>query len=388
MTAICWIHNTLLWSALLGTTSLDFADSPIKTAFYPLLLSDVPVLLVAKGTGFNHRRTTVLAVRAGARFDPRHGGCAARASLLATCRLVSDRQSPGGTIFAHPEVGGDDALIFIHHRPEDLMRVLQRLRRVLDGSPALEECQWAVEQLRHHRRDHANPCSCVSACCCGPRHQIRQRLVEALDPLPWGSRRSGCARRLMKLTGLEADQWRRKHLRTGRVALAIDTGVDLDRFALRVDVAKRVQEALVDLPPASPDGLLAGGQASRFLEPVETIISPPVIESGKPQRIIAGWITDQLTPPYAITLLEPRVAIWEEVVRSDEPLRRSFLRLQARRRAARIDRGLVRSTFLQPDHAQLALRLLRRNDPGVPVALPRRARRAPIVTVLRHEKWP
>ena len=388
MISISCIQNVLLWTALLGSTSIDSAAPSVQTTTYPLLLADLPLLLLGNEGRTGHQCTTVLAARAGARFDPRHGGSAARAALLATCLLISDRQYPGATIFAHPEVGGDDALIFIHHRPEDLVRLLHRLRRVLDGSDAYEECQWAIERLLNNRREYANPCSCVSACCCGPRHQIRQRLVEAVDPLPWGSRRSGCSRRLEKLTGSEVDQWRREHLRTGRVALTIDTLVDLHRFVLRADVAMKVRKALADLPSTSPAETVPLKTSTRFLEPVKTIISPPIIEPGQPQRVIAGWLADELTPSGSIPLLEPRVEIWDVMLLPGETPRRCFLRLQARRRAARIGPIHFQNNHRQPDHAELALLMLRRNDPPPNSSLPRRARRSPIVTLLRHEAWP
>ena len=164
MISISCIQNVLLWTALLGSTSIDSAAPSVQTTTYPLLLADLPLLLLGNEGRTGHQCTTVLAARAGARFAPRHGGSAARAALLASCLLISDPQYPGATIFAHPEVGGDDALIFIHHRPEDLVRVLYRLRRVLDGSDAYEECQWAIERLLNNRREYANPCSCVSSC--------------------------------------------------------------------------------------------------------------------------------------------------------------------------------------------------------------------------------
>ena len=397
MPTLSWIQNALLWSSLLGYSSPDALEpesvdslsdrSPrIEIRAYPLWLPGLPIWLV--GHPSVTRCTTVLTARSGARFDPQHGGSAARAALLATCRLISDDQFPDGTIFAHPELGGDDAIIWIHHRPQDLLRVLHRLGRILDGSPAPAESMWALQQLLQNQRPHDDPCSCITACCCGPRHRIRQRMIEALDPLPSGARRSGCSRRRKKLTAKEIDRWRIEHIRVGNVAMTIETSLDIQRFEIRQHLALQVRRSIAALPVASVSSSSDIDQPARFIEPVKTLISPPVIEPESSQRVIAGWIVDRISPAESIPLLEPRIEIWDEILLPHESARIGFMRLQARRRASRIDFSSKPDRLPRFENAKLALRLLRRNDPAAGAVLSRRARRTPIVTVLRHERWP
>lgn len=356
------------------------------TGAYSYFIADLPIWLVQRPTV--DLCTTVLTATSGARFDAEFGGSAARAALLANCRILSDQQFPDGTIFTHCEIGAQEAIIWIHHRPQDLLRVLQRLGTVLSGEPAPVESAWALQQLLQSQRPHTDPCSCISACMCSPRHRIRQRLVEALDPLPEGARRSGCSRRIKTLRAPDVDRWRRKYFRHGSVALAIETSLDLRNLKVRQHVVQQVRGKLPSNPgPLSADPI-ENLPVKNYLEPARTIISPPVIEGDQPRRVVAGWIVDQASPPETVPLLEPRVELWDEILSPDEPVQRGLLRLKAKRRARRID---FQANF-RPDEpiqsARLALQLLRRNESPADSVLSRNARRPAMVTVLQYEEWP
>ena len=353
---------------------------------YRLSLPQLPIWLVHRGP--KQYCTTVLTARSGARYDPEFGGSAARAALLATCRLIADQPFPNGSIFTHCEQGGDDAIIWIHHRPQDLFRLLQRLPRIFDGTPASKESLWALQQLLKNQRPHSDPCSCITACYCSPHQRLRQRMVEALDPLPAGARRSGCSRRIKNLSPSEIDRWRIKYIRLGNIALTIETSLDLRQLSSRQHVAPQVRSQFETTRMTFPSQSYEAPEARRYIEPTKTIISPPIIESARPQRVIAGWIVDRASPPEAIPLLNPRVEIWDEIVLPNEPAQRSLLRLKARRRACRIDHLVKNHSQGHFKNSHLAIQLLRRNDPGADSVLSRKARRAPIVTVLRHERWP
>lgn len=391
-----WILNALVWTALLGypqdivhpTASEERKAGTAQNnsnRIYPILLPGLPIGLSQKKSA--PFCTTVLTARSGARFDPRYGGSAARAALLSTCRILSDPPFPEGTIHAHGELGGTDAIIWIHHSPEDLHRVLQRLRRAIDGSAAEMESKWALQQLQTNQRAHIDRCSCITDCNCTPHQRIRNRMIEALDPLPAGARRSGCSRREKFLHPKEVDRWRTQFIRFGNVALTLETILDLQQIPLRQHLVGQIRKHL-EIKNMAPDEILELQKISPYREPTRTIISPPTHRGDQPSRIVAGWIVDQGTPPDSITALEPRIEIWDEIVSPETSLRQTWIRLQARRRNKRVE-FLQKTLPQKPNRGdELALLLLRRNDPRENLVLPRRARRAPIVTVLRPEERP
>ncbi|MGE4618703.1 MAG: hypothetical protein AAEJ04_02725 [Planctomycetota bacterium] len=386
MTAISWTHMLLLISVLLGQNPLQQDRNPLQNyslpPIYPILDRDFPVSLIGKST--SKRCTTVLAIRCGARFDQENGGSAARAALLATCSIIADPPYPTGSIFTRAEIGGDDAVIFIHHDAEDLLRLLKRLQIALNGSPATDRCPSAIADLQENQTKPSQPCSCITICNCQPRHILAQRIIEGLDPLPWGARRSGCPRRAKKLTAKIVDRWRIDHLRFDRAALAIDTGLNLNQILPRQDAIRNIREAFSQVV-AVPE---FAQQTIDFLEPVKTILSPPKIDNGKSPAVFAGWLADRNSPGEAIPLLEPRIEIWQEILASEEAAPTALLRLLAKRSAFRIGPQKAPEPLPPVNPASIALQLLRRNDPALPDVLSRRARRGALIAELRQEQWP
>lgn len=332
--------------------------------------------------------TSILAARCGVRFDTEYGGSAARAALLASCHLLSDSDPRLGSIHAWPEIGSNDGIIWIHHLDSDLPRLLDRIRRLLDGTRAPIETRRAIDGLGELSVDKHRPCACISRCCCRPHQRINHRMVEAIDPLPRGTRRSGCPRRAAQLRTDTVDQWRKKHIHAGSTVLIFECSENLNHAAVRATLSREINSTLRSSPilfmPAAID-------REDDLRPCRTLVSPPTIRiedlPAEPERIVAGWIADAASPLAAVGPLEPRVEVWSEPINPGEMVSIALLRLLAKRLDARL-RDNAPATFTGSNFTpvQQALMILRRNDPAVPVVLPREHRPAAIITQLRHQR--
>ncbi len=332
--------------------------------------------------------TTILAARCGVRFDPENGGSAARAALLASCHLLSDSDPHLGTIYAWPEIGSNDGVIWIHHLDSDLPRLLNRLDRLLRGTPAPIETRRAIDQLAELSVDNNNPCACISRCCCRPHQRILHRMVEAIDPLPRATRRSGCPRRAALLRPDIVDQWRKEHIDGGSTVVVFECAENLNNAAVRTALGKEIQSHLHANPIRFRPAVI---DRKDFLRPCRTIVSPPTIcidaIPAESERIVAGWIADTASPISAVGPLEPRVELWNETIHPGETASIALLRLLAKRVDRRL-RGdsVVSVTGSKMTSVQQALMILRSNDPAVRTRLPRQRRSAPVITVLRRQQ--
>ncbi|MBT7129323.1 MAG: hypothetical protein HN891_01255 [Planctomycetes bacterium] len=332
--------------------------------------------------------TSILAARCGVRFDTEYGGSAARAALLASCHLLSDSDPHLGSIYAWPEISSSDGVIWIHHLDSDLPRLLNRLDRLLDGAPAPIETRRAIDQLAELSVDKNNPCACISRCCCRSQQRILHRMVEAIDPLPQATRRSGCPRRALLLRTDIVDQWRNEHIHAGSTVVVFECAENLANAAVRTALGKEIQSHLHANPirfrPAVIDRM-------DFLRPCRTIVSPPTICSdaipAESERIVAGWIADTTSPISAVGPLEPRVELWNETIQPGETASIALLRLLARRVDRRLRGNSTASvTRSEISSVQQALLILRSNDPEARTLLPRHRRSAPVITVLRRQQ--
>ncbi len=336
----------------------------------------------------SRRCISILAARCGVRFDTEYGGSAARAALLASCHLLSDSDPHLGSIHAWPEIGSNDGVIWIHHLDSDLPRLLDRIRRLLDGTRAPIESRRAIDELGELSIDKNNPCACISRCCCRPHQRIIHRMVEAIDPLPRGTRRSGCPRRAALLRPDIVDQWRIHHIHAGSTVLVIECSENLHLAAVRATLSREIKSHLHSIPMLSRPAAI---HRADHLRPCRTIVSPPTIRieeaPAEPERIVAGWIADVASPLAAVGPLEPRVEVWNEPINPGETASIALLRLLSRRLDARLRNNAPvkgKGSIITP--IQQALMLLRRNDPAVPVVLPREHRPAAIITQLRHQR--
>lgn len=332
--------------------------------------------------------TSILAARCGVRFDTEYGGSAARAALLASCHLLSDSDPHLGSIHAWPEIGSDDGVIWIQHLDSDLPRLLNRLRKLLDGTRAPIETRRAIDELGELSVDKNNPCACISRCCCRPHQRIIHRMVEAIDPLPRGTRRSGCPRRAALLRTDIVDQWRKNHIHAGSTVLIFECSENLDIAAVRAALIREIKSNLHCIPILSRPAAI---DREDHLRPCRIIVSPPTIciedIPAEPERIVAGWVADAASPIAAVGQLEPRVEVWNEPIIPEEPASIALLRLLARRLDARLcDDSPATVTGSRITPIQQALLILRRNDTAVPVVLPREHRPAAIITQLRHQR--
>lgn len=332
--------------------------------------------------------TTILAARCGVRFDPEYGGSAARAALLASCHLLSDSDPHLGTIYAWPEIGSNDGVIWIHHLDSDLPRLLNRLDRLLRGTPAPIETRRAIDELGELSVGKNNPCACISRCCCRPHQRILHRMVEAIDPLPRATRRSGCPRRAALLHPDIVDQWRKEHMDGGSTVVVFECAENLNDAAVRTALTKEIQSHLHSNPirfrPAVIDRM-------DFLRPCRTIVSPPTIcidaIPAESERIVAGWVADTASPISTVGPLEPRVEVWSETLHPGETVSIALLRLLARRTDSRLGgNSVVPVTRSKITSVQQALMILRSNDAAVRTLLPRHRRSAPVITVLRRQQ--
>ena len=332
--------------------------------------------------------TSILAARCGVRFDTEYGGSAARAALLASCHLLSDSDPHLGSIHAWPEIGSNDGVIWIQHLDSDLPRLLNRLRKLLDGTRAPIETRRAIDELGELSVDKNNPCACISRCCCRPHQRIIHRMVEAIDPLPRGTRRSGCPRRAALLRTDIVDQWRKNHIHAGSTVLIFECSENLDIAAVRATLSREIKSNLHCIQILSRPAAI---DREDHLRPCRTIVSPPTIciedIPAEPERIVAGWVADAASPIAAVGQLEPRVEVWNEPINPEEPASIALLRLLARRLDARLhDNAPTTTTGSKFTPIQQALMILRRNDTAVPVVLPREHRSAAIITQLRHQR--
>jgi hypothetical protein len=342
--------------------------------------------------------TSILAARCGVRFDTEYGGSAARAALLASCHLLADSDPHLGSIHAWPEIGSNDGVIWIHHLDSDLPRLLDRLNRLLCGTPAPIETRRAIDQLGELSVDKNNPCACISRCCCRPHQRILHRMVEAIDPLARATRRSGCPRRAALLRTDIVDQWRKEHIDGRSTVVVFECAENLNNAAVRTALRREIQSHLHSRPifsrPILSRPILSRPvaiQRADFLRPCRSIVAPPTIGiedlSAEPERIVAGWIADTASPISAVRPLEPRVAVWNEPIHRGEPASIALLRLLARRLDTRL-RGNSSATVTgsKVTSVQQALMILRSNDPAVRTLLPRHRRSAPIITILRRQQ--
>ncbi len=318
--------------------------------------------------------TSLLAVRCGARFDVTHGGSAARAALLVTSRQISDSGTLPRSIFAAAEIGGDDAIISLQHRAADLARLFEKIITCIDTAPDEESCHRAIVDLREYRSPRSDPCHCLFDCSCLPRQRIESRIIEALDPLAAGSRRSGCPRRVQILEAKQVAAWRSRYLHRHTMVLMLETDQPLHRREVREALFRMLRRELQRVAPnrSRPSDLPVDIEAGSRCK---ALVAIPGCRQQSEERVTAGWIADRASPPSSLPLLDPRIEIWHEPIRADEGAEIALLRLLSRRAMGRLE-GTSRGRNRIP---RPVLAILRRNDPPPRAVVPLSRRVEPII---------
>ena len=372
---VCCIHwwNTEVVAAASDSTPEVTSGTDYSSFFRVEFPSDPQLQVYLRRSRFA-TCTSRLAGRCGARFDVSHGGSAARAALLATSRQLSDTGTLPRSIFATAEIGGDDAIISLQHRAADLARLFEKIITCLDTAPAEETCRRAIVNLSEYRSDRSDPCHCLIDCSCLPRQRIESRIIEALDPLPARSRRSGCPRRVETLDAKQVAAWRSRHLHRHSTVLMLETDQPLHRPEVREALFRLLRRQLQRVAPSRTrpsdpfDDVEAGSRC-------KALVAIPGCWQQSEERVTAGWIADRASPASSLPLLDPRVEIWHEPIMSGEEAQIALLRLLSRRAMGRMESASRHGNRIP----RPVLAILRRNDPPPRAVVPLSRRVEPII---------